>query len=59
MSILYSVDSKSDGMLDIMRQLKDLLDPKGVLNPSKVLPEHPEPPHQNVLNSVKRSWYIK
>ena len=30
--------SKSEGAINVMRQLKTLMDPKGILNPYKVLP---------------------
>lgn len=31
--------SKNESALDLMRELKTLMDPKGILNPYKVLPE--------------------
>jgi len=39
---VYMPLSKSVEMIDIMRQVKNMFDPKGILNPYKVLP----PPHQ-------------
>lgn len=36
--------TKRPEAIDMMRDLKQLLDPNGILNPYKVLPEHPEFP---------------
>lgn len=35
----YMKYSKSPSAINLMKQIKDLMDPKGILNPYKVLPD--------------------
>jgi len=36
----YMNEVFEENQLDLMRQIKKVFDPKGILNPSKIIPEH-------------------
>ena len=46
------MDDLGADTVDVMRAIKTALDPRGLLNPHKVFPEHPGGSHHDFLRAL-------